>query len=163
MAVGLCASPAYLQSWGAVVPHLPVPPCGSAHHPLRTHLLLAVHAALPVSEWQELVQVSHLLRGRPHGRPEEVKQNRARRRSERRKMKGWPLSGFSVFLQRGCYGDQAVCGWWCNHHAPDAEGEGVFGGHAQLSVGEGGGASLLRRWETHKVDFFFRMTFYDFL
>lgn len=55
------------------MPHLPVPPSGGAHHPLRTHLLLAVHAALPVSERQELVQVSHLLRGRPHGRPEEVR------------------------------------------------------------------------------------------
>lgn len=73
MTVGLSTLSAHLQSRGAVVPHLPVPPCGGAHHPLRTHLLLAVHAALPVSERQELVQVSHLLRGRAHGRPEEVR------------------------------------------------------------------------------------------
>lgn len=73
------------------MPHLPVPPRGSAHHPLRTHLLLAVHAALPVAKRQELVQVSHLLRGRSHGRPEEVKPKHggaAEAKPERSKTKG---------------------------------------------------------------------------
>lgn len=55
------------------MPHLPVPTVGGAHHPLRPHLLLALHAALPEPERAQLVQVSHLLRGRPHGRPEEVR------------------------------------------------------------------------------------------
>lgn len=52
--------------------NLPVSSAGRTHHPLRTHLLLAVHAALPVSERPQLVQVSHLLRGRSRRRPEEV-------------------------------------------------------------------------------------------
>lgn len=58
------------------------------------------------------------------------------------------LLTIGFLLQCCCYGDQAVCGWWCNHHASDAEGEGGSGGHAKLSVGEGGGACSLWRWET---------------
>ena len=81
LTIGLCPSAAHLQSRGAVVPDLPVPSSGSPHHPVWTHLLLAVHAALLVPQRQELVQVSHLLRGRPHRRPEEVKRDRGRRGS----------------------------------------------------------------------------------
>lgn len=45
-----CPPEAHQQPRGAVVPHLPVPTLGGAHHALRPHLLLAVHAALPESE-----------------------------------------------------------------------------------------------------------------
>lgn len=55
------------------MPHLPVPTTGGTHHSLWSYLLLAVHAALPESERQELVQVSHLLRGCPRCRPQKVK------------------------------------------------------------------------------------------
>lgn len=63
---------ANLQPRGAVLPDLSVPSCGSSHHSLWPHLLLALHAALPVSERENLVQVSHLLRGRAQRRPQEV-------------------------------------------------------------------------------------------
>lgn len=45
----LCVSAAHLQPRGAVLPNLPLPSFVSPHHPVWTHLLLAVHAALPVS------------------------------------------------------------------------------------------------------------------
>lgn len=142
----LCVPAAHQQPWGAIVPHLPVPTLGSAHHSLRSHLLLAVHAALPESEWQELVQVSHLLRGRPHGRPEEVDRMKTQYLDvERRNNQNNDLL---LLLQCGRYGNQAVCSWWRNHHASDEEGKGLFGGNAQLSVGEGRGTSSLRGWET---------------
>lgn len=72
--IHLCSSTAYLQSWGAVLPDLPLPSSDRPHHQVWTHLLLAVHAALPLYWWQELVQVPHLLWGSKHRWPEEVSQ-----------------------------------------------------------------------------------------
>lgn len=68
----LSFNPAHLQSWGTVVSDLPVSPCGGPHDALWPHLLLAVYAALPLSEWEELVQVPHLLWGRAQHWPQEV-------------------------------------------------------------------------------------------
>lgn len=61
---------------------LPVPTGGSPHDSLWPHLLLALHAALPVSERENLVQVSNLLRGRAQRRPQEVRTALGDRREE---------------------------------------------------------------------------------
>lgn len=67
------ADAAHLQPRGTVMSYLSVPSGGGSHHSLWPHLLLAVHAALPVSEREDLVQVSDLLRGRAQRGPQEVR------------------------------------------------------------------------------------------
>lgn len=93
------------------MPHLPVPAAGRTHHPLRTHLLPAVHAALPVPQRPQLVQVPHLLRGRSRRRPEEVGPGQEEPRW--RKEAATSLTTVSLLppRQRRRHGDQAVCAW----------------------------------------------------